>query len=383
MGLKRVDVNIGDEVLQTLMDAIPAPIFYKDAELIYRGCNAAFLDFIGLPRDQILGQTVYGVSPPELAKVFHEADQELLRQGGVQIYEADVKYADGTRHKVEFRKSVFNDPATGAPGGMIGVMLDITDLRSTEAALIVARDHAEAANRSKSLFLANISHELRTPLNAILGFSQIISDELLGPAGNPRYVDYARDIVRSGGFLLGLIDNILDLSRIEANRSDLVVAPVDLTVLVKQCIADVEIGTQPGTDVTITSDLPNDLPQLHTNATRLRQVLLNLLTNAVKYGKPGGSVMVSAEPTAETMVLKLSDDGIGIDNSELDTIFEPFQRASANPEGNTASHGLGLPIAKALMEQLGGSLDLVSGVDAGTTATVTLPRDPGRGPRPT
>jgi PAS domain S-box-containing protein len=179
-------VNIGDQVLQTLMDAIPAPIFYKDSELIYRGCNAAFLDFIGLPRDKILGQTVYGIAPPNLAKIYHNADHELLLQGGIQIYEAEVRYADDTLHNVEFRKSVFIDPETGSAGGMIGVMLDITELRHTEMDLILARDQAEAATRTKSRFLANISHELRTPLNAILGFSQCIGDEMFGPVGNQR-----------------------------------------------------------------------------------------------------------------------------------------------------------------------------------------------------
>jgi PAS domain S-box-containing protein len=369
-------MNIGDEVLQTLMDAIPAPIFYKDSELIYRGCNAAFLDFIGLPREKILGQSVYGVSPRHLAEVFHKADAELLRRGGIQIYEADVKYADGSLHKVEFRKSVFKDSITGAPGGMIGVMLDVTELRSTEAELLQARDRAEAAHRSKSLFLANVSHELRTPLNAILGFSQIIGDELLGPVGNKRYVGYAGDIVRSGHFLLGLIDNILDLSRIDAKQSDLDVARINLAELVEQCIADVEIGVGAGTNISLTSTLTTDLPNIATDGARLRQVLLNLITNAVKYGRPTGSVTISAEHAREAVILKVTDDGIGIGADAMDTVFEPFQRADAKPERDSTGFGLGLPIARAIMEQLGGGLDLESKIGVGTTATLTLPLEP-------
>lgn len=375
-------MNVGDEVLQTLMDAIPAPIFYKDAELIYRGCNAAFLDFIGLPRDKILGQTVYGVSPRELAEVFHKADAELLARGGIQIYEADVKYADGSLHKVEFRKSVFTDSVTGAPGGMIGVMLDISELRSAEAELVLARDRAESANRSKSLFLANISHELRTPLNAVLGFSQIIGDELLGPVGNKRYVGYAGDIVRSGTFLLGLIDNILDLSRIEANQTELDIAPVNLAMLVGQCITDVEMGSSASSDIKITSIISAGLPDITTDGARLRQVLLNLITNAVKYGKPAGSVTISAEHTPDSVAVEVNDDGLGIDVDAMDTIFEPFQRANASLERDATSFGLGLPIAKALMEQLGGRLELVSETGVGTSATLTLPLDPIRNRKP-
>ena len=366
-------MNIGDQVLQTLMDAIPAPTFYKDADLIYRGCNAAFLEFIGLPRERVIGQSVYGVSPPQLAAVYHQADKELLLKGGVQIYEADVRYADGSDHRVEFRKSVFRDAETGAPAGMIGVMLDVTVLRSAEAGLLEARDRAEAANRSKSLFLANVSHELRTPLNAILGFSQVIHDEVLGPAGNQRYVDYAGDIVRSGGYLLRLIDNILDLSQIEADRLDLEIAPVDLSALIAECMADIRIGVGAGTAVSVASETSDDVPCIETDSAKLRQDLLNLMTNVVKYNSPGGSCVISTRAEADFVEIQVQDDGIGIHEDELQTIFTPFQRATAKGERAPESFGLGLPISKTLMERLGGTLTIASAVGVGTTATISLP----------
>jgi PAS domain S-box-containing protein len=263
-------MNIGDQVLQTLMDAIPAPIFYKDSDLIYRGCNTAFLEFIGLPRDQALGKSVYGIAPRDLADVYHKADAELLLQGGVQIYEADVRYADRSHHRVEFRKAVFIDQETNKPGGMIGVMLDVTDLRATEAELIVAKDRAEDADRAKSRFLANISHELRTPLNAILSFSQIIGEERFGSIGNDRYVGYAHDIMRSGGSLLGLIDNILDLSRIEANQTELVLTAIDPISLARQCIDDIMVGGARSVNINLNDTSDSPLPAISTDEARLR-----------------------------------------------------------------------------------------------------------------
>lgn len=368
-------MNIGDQVLQTLMDAIPAPIFYKDAELIYRGCNAAFIEFIGLPRERIIGQSVYGISPPELAAVYHQADKELLQKGGVQIYDADVRYADGTTHTVEFRKSVFRDAETGAAAGMIGVMLDVTALRSAEAHLLEARDRAEAANRSKSLFLANVSHELRTPLNAILGFSQVIHDEVLGPVNNRRYVDYAGDIVRSGGYLLRLIDNILDLSQVEADRSELDITSVDLAALVEECVSDIRIGVGAGTAISLVSEVASDTPSIETDGAKLRQILLNLVTNAVKYNSVGGTCVISADTGAGFIDIRVRDDGIGISPDELSTVFTPFQRASTRSERPPESFGLGLPLSKTLAERLGGTLTIDSEVGVGTTATISLPRD--------
>lgn len=373
-------MNIGDQVLQTLMDAIPAPIFYKDADLIYRGCNVAFTEFIGLPRERIIGQSVHGVSPPELAAVYHQADKDLLVKGGVQIYEADVRYADGSNHTVEFRKSVFKDANTGAPAGMIGVMLDVTTLRSTEAHLLRALDLAETANRSKSLFLANVSHELRTPLNAILGFSQVIQNEVFGPVGNPRYIDYAGDIIRSGGYLLGLIDDIIDLSRIEADRMDLDVAPTDIRALIEECVSDIRIGIGVGTDISVSSEIPNDIPSVETDGAKLRQVLLNLMTNAVKYGVPRGTCVTSAWVSSDFIEIHVKDDGIGIHQDELSTIFTPFQRAATNHNRPPESFGLGLPISKTLVERLGGTMTISSEVGVGTTATVTLPLTRGGSP---
>lgn len=366
-------MNIGDQVLQTLMDAIPAPIFYKDSDLIYRGCNTAFLDFIGLPRDQVLGKSVYGIAPRELADVYNKADAELLRQGGVQIYEADVRYADRSHHRVEFRKAVFIDTDTNEAGGMIGVMLDVTDLRATEAELIVAKDRAEDADRAKSRFLANISHELRTPLNAILGFSQIIGEERFGSVGNRRYVEYAHDIMRSGGSLLGLIDNILDLSRIEANQTELALTAVDPISLARQCIDDITIGGAGSVSIKLNETSDSSHSVISTDEARLRQILLNLISNATKYSKPGGIVTVIGQMVDGSFVFQIIDHGIGIAPAALESVFEPFQRVDDEVKSGSPGYGLGLPIAKALTEQLGGGLTLESRLGQGTTATVTLP----------
>lgn len=366
-------MEINKELLQTLMDAMPAPIFYKDAALIYRGCNIAFERFIGLDRDEIIGQSVYGVSPKDLADVYHKADSDLLAAGGEQIYEAKVRYADGSLHTVEFRKAVFYDPRTGRPDGMIGIMLDITQRRVAENAMLEARVQAEEANRAKSFFLANISHELRTPLNAIIGFSQIIEQEMFGGIGNQRYISYARDIGRSSGHLLGIINNLLDLSRIEAGQVELSLGEVNLSDLADQCIGEI-VASETAHGLNISTALSSDLQNVRTDEKILRQILLNLLSNAAKYSGPDCTISVSGERADDTVLIRVVDDGIGMAPELLATVFEPFQRARTHID-TTDGFGLGLPIAKALSEQLGGSLDLRSEVNRGTEAIVRLPLD--------
>jgi two-component system, cell cycle sensor histidine kinase DivJ len=168
---------------------------------------------------------------------------------------------------------------------MIGVMLDTTKLRAAGSQLILARDRAEAAKRSKSRLLANISHDLRTPLNAILGFSQIIDAEMFGAVGDQRYVSYAGDI--------------LDLSRIEENQTKLVIEPVNLAALVDQCIADIEIGAESNSTTNITSDISSDLPEIQTDGARLRQVLQNLIPTRRNTETPAGQYWSrSNEPAA-------------------------------------------------------------------------------------
>ncbi|MBI3507028.1 MAG: PAS-domain containing protein [Proteobacteria bacterium] len=259
------------------------------------------------------------------------------------------------------------------PGiGIVGVRTDVTRLVDTEAALRQARDQAEAANRAKSQFLANMSHELRTPLNAIIGFSEIIEKQFFGPAGNPRYVEYAHDIAASGRHLVSLIGDVLDMSKIEAGRLDLEETDVDPLELIDSSAALVR-GEAATRGVRVTQDTASLAGvTLRADARALRQVLLNLLSNAIKFTPQGGRVDVRAQRASGGIEIAVADTGVGIPAADLPHVTEPFRQApgSAAQYGGT---GLGLSITKRLIEMHQGRLEIQSTLGKGTTVRVWLP----------
>ena len=245
-----------------------------------------------------------------------------------------------------------------------------------------ARMKAERTSQAKSTFLANMSHELRTPLNAVLGFSEVIKNELLGPIGTQTYKEYAGDIYDSGRHLLGLINDILDLSRIEAGRLDLSLIELNVWEVVGDASRFVaQAAKQNG--VTLKCRLPTDLPQIHADERSLRQILLNLLSNAVKFTSAGGSVTISASMGSSVfgphgMTICVSDTGIGIEKDDISIVLEPF--GQAHHEGGALisrreqGTGLGLPIVRALVEAHGGAFELKSEIGKGTTAIAHFPQ---------
>ena len=261
------------------------------------------------------------------------------------------------------------------PGiGIVGIRTDVTSLVETEAALRQARDQAEAANRAKSQFLANMSHELRTPLNAIIGFSEIIEKQFFGPAGSPRYVEYARDIAASGRHLVSLIGDVLDMSKIEAGRLDLEEAEIDPVELIDSTAALVR-GEAAARGVRILQDTAGLAgTTLKADARALRQILLNLFSNAIKFTPQGGRMEVRATRAASGLVIEVADTGVGIPAADLPHVTEPFRQApgSAAQYGGT---GLGLSITKRLIEMHQGRLDIQSTLGKGTTVRVWLPAE--------
>ena len=256
----------------------------------------------------------------------------------------------------------------------------LVQLAKAKAESDAARYRAERLNQAKSTFLANMSHELRTPLNAILGFSEVIHNELLGPIGLPIYKEYAGDIHASGKHLLGLINDILDLSRIEAGRIEL--APVVLSVaevagdIVR--LADVSARKN---DVTIVTDIPGDLPYIRVDERALRQVLINLVSNAIKFTR-GGKVTLSARAGSSVfgpkgLTITVEDTGIGIKKEDIAMVQEAFGQVRVEDLAMTAPSeqgtGLGLPIVRGLIEAHGGKFVLESQHGKGTRAIVHLP----------
>ena len=239
--------------------------------------------------------------------------------------------------------------------------------------LAVARDQAEEANRAKSDFLALMSHELRTPLNAIIGFSEIIKSEMMGPLGNPKYREYASDVFDSGQHLLGLINDILDLSKIEAGKMELEEKDVDVAEVIGSCLRLVTERAAKG-GVKLITEIPDDLPALRIDERTLKQILLNLLSNAVKFTPEGGSVTVETWFRPESgFVLQVADTGVGIALEDIPKALTPFGQVGSRLDRKYEGTGLGLPLTKSLVEMSSGSLDLQSEVGAGTTVTVRFP----------
>ncbi len=234
-----------------------------------------------------------------------------------------------------------------------------------------AREHAESANLAKSRFLANMSHELRTPLNAIIGFSEAIRDEIFEPVGE-RYRDFARDIYNSGKHLLRLINDVLDLSKIESGRVELHEEKVDIGALIEACLPLVKQGAT-GRGIGLTVSVPRDL-LIFVDERRLKQIILNLLSNAIKFTGSGGKVTLSAAQESDgSVAIRVADTGIGMRSEEIPLALEPFRQVDGSLTRRHEGTGLGLPLAKQLAELHGGSLRVESQIDAGTTVCVRLP----------
>jgi PAS domain S-box-containing protein len=241
--------------------------------------------------------------------------------------------------------------------------------------LLIARDQAEAANRAKSEFLAAMSHELRTPLNAIIGFSEIIKDETFGPVGSVQYRDYAGDINESGQHLLELINDILDLSKVESGTDELHEDDIDIHGVVRSVLKLVEHRAEHG-GVKLEIELPDQLPVLCADERKLKQILVNLLSNAVKFTNAGGKVTLRFWCRTDSgYVFQIIDTGIGIALGDIPKALSRFGQVDGDLNRQYEGTGLGLPLTKALVEQHGGSLDLQSEVNVGTTVTVRFPAE--------
>jgi signal transduction histidine kinase len=244
-------------------------------------------------------------------------------------------------------------------------------LEKTSTDLSAALDAAQAASKSKSAFLASMSHELRTPLNAVLGFSETIQMEVFGPLA-PHYKEYLGHIHDSGAHLLSLINDILDISRFDSGNGELNEEVFDPAHKIADTIHMIEVQALKA-KVLLVADIAPDLPRLNADRRRLHQILLNLMSNALKFTPPGGTVTVRAFCAEEGLVLQVADTGIGIAPQDFDKALEPFGQVDSSLARKYEGTGLGLPLTRHMAELHGGSLTLESAPGKGTTVTVTLP----------
>ncbi|HEY8699330.1 MAG TPA: MHYT domain-containing protein [Rhizomicrobium sp.] len=247
-------------------------------------------------------------------------------------------------------------------------------LESTSEHLSAALDAADAANRAKSQFLATMSHELRTPLNAVIGFAEIISSEIFGPLGSARYREYAGDIRASGAHLLSLINDILDLSRLDAGQAGLNEEMLDVSALVAETSRMMRRQAEEA-DLEIAEKVDPGLPALRADKRRVRQVLLNLLSNAIKFTPGKGRIVVSAARRGSELAVIVTDTGIGIAKDDIATALEHFGQIDGRLSRRYEGAGLGLPLAKQLMELHGGRLELASEPSRGTTVAMVFPTE--------
>lgn len=361
-------VRSTEESFQSLFYAAPLPISLIDpADYRLVQANIAALKLFGISGEDAIGFDVRAFFAEE------DLDARLDRllvsgRAGVPV-EFRLKRRDGSliwalvsAATVQFR---------GRTVLLIGIQ-DVTARHKEAETLREARDLATAASRSKSEFLANMSHELRTPLNAIIGFSEALERELFGPVGNPRYREYAEDIHDSGVHLLSLINDILDLSKIEAGHFKLHEDETELDRLVQAATRIVRHRAQQS-NIAIECDLPAPPLFLVADERALKQVLINLVSNAVKFSPEGSAVRIETQVCAESLRIAIIDKGIGIAENDIPKALTPFTQVDGSLSRAHEGTGLGLPLAKHLTELHGGTLTIESAVGVGTTVIVNLP----------
>lgn len=263
---------------------------------------------------------------------------------------------------------------TGQMVEAIAITRDISERKEYEQRLLDAREKAETANRTKSTFLANMSHELRTPLNAVIGFSEILKRQMYGPLGDEVYDEYANLIHESGTHLLDLINDILDMSKVEAGKMEIEPEPIDMVEIVETCMRFVEAKSEAKNQRVqlnvLTPDLGNSA---YADIRATKQILINLLSNAVKFTGEGGSISVDVQSLPNGLEVSVCDNGVGIDPTDIPRLLRPFEQIADKSSQAEEGSGLGLALTKSFAELQGGTFFLESEKGKGTKAIVTLP----------
>jgi PAS domain S-box-containing protein len=334
-------------------------------------------EILGLPADNLRLK-----NSDAIAHLIHPEDRDRVRRtfvGGVEKRQSEVRLTyrivrpDGAvRWVLEHAHNDFDE--AGRRVGAFGIIQDITEQRQRELELSEAYLRADLASRAKSQFLATMSHELRTPLNAIIGFSEVMKAEMIGPLGAPDYKDYAADIHGSGTFLLAIINELLDLSLIDSGEMKLDESLVQIDKIAESSVSLLR-SKAISKGVKLTQAAPCNPPLLRGDARRIKQAVVNLLTNAIKFTPSGGSVEISASWSDDGMTVTIADTGIGIAEEDLDRVLKPFVQVENWLARKHEGAGLGLAITKSICELHGGTLFLESTLGQGTSARIVLPLD--------
>lgn len=348
------------EFVRAVVDAIPGFVFAKDSEGRFVFANQGTADSFGKSVDEVIGKRTLDFMPEtEELRQFLDSDARVLETGQPENFEAKSTLPDGSVRWLYNNKRRLESPYTGEPV-VFGIVTDITELTQ-------AREEAKRANQAKSEFISRMSHELRTPLNAVMGFAQLI--QLHG--GDERAMESAEQINKAGKHLLDLINEVLDLSRIEAGRLTVSIEPVIVEEAVHMALGIVRpIADGRGVAIDVDGSLC-DTVAMQADRQRLSQIIINLLSNAVKYNRRNGSVAVKCGEEGDCVYIEFSDTGTGISAEDRHRLFEPFERLS---NGEVEGTGLGLALSRHLAQAMKGSLVLVKSSAEGSTFRLELPR---------
>jgi len=356
--------------LALLADNITDAVLRYDSSGICTYASASVTDVLGEPAESFIGNRASSRMHPDAREKISGAESRLLNGESEKerfTYRRFLDSEDGNPVYIEAECAIANNTQNGEPRGIVVSARDVTERVELELQLIRARRHAENAARAKSEFLANMSHEIRTPMNGVLGFAELMMQSDL----NEEQQRHAELIVQSGRSMMLLLNDILDLSKIEAGQINIDSRPIDLQDLIEEC-ADLHRASAEKKNIVLTVDGEEDHPWVHTDGLRLRQIIHNLVGNAVKFTETG-EIKVSYSTQGEQITVAVKDTGIGISADRLDRIFNPFEQGENDTARRYGGTGLGLSISRQLAELLGGFLDASSSPGIGTCFTLTLP----------
>jgi cell cycle sensor histidine kinase DivJ len=338
-----------------------------------RFASPATSALLGRLPDELVGLALPSIVHPDDLSAVQAALMESSYHGRAGCAEVRLSHKDGHYVWAEIRCRPARE-GLNVPAEIVAVTRDISERKIQERALVEARDAALDASRAKSRFLANMSHELRTPLNAIIGFSEVMTREMFGPVG-PRYQEYSRLIYESGGHLLELINSVLDMSKIEAGKFELVEELFDLEETAQSAVRFLRIPAERAC-VVLKLGIAPGARLVFADRRAVKQILVNLLSNGVKYTPPGGEVKVTARALSDTgrgIEIVVSDTGTGIARADLERLGQPFEQVENAEVRAKEGTGLGLALVKSLAAMHGGEAVLDSALGEGTTVTVRLP----------
>ncbi len=367
------------ELFRALIDAVPAMINVKDRDSRYVLMNAYQARLYGTTPEAAVGKTAGELLGLEYGSYTGALDRRVIESGEpTGFFEETYAGVDGVRRHWLAAKLPLKD-MRGQVRHVISIAMDITtqkqteqQLRASQQALREALVQVERASRAKSDFLTNMSHELRTPLNAIIGFSELLAGEMMGPLGSVRYREYAQDIYRSGRYLHDLISDMLDMAKIEAGKRDLALEAIDAAAEIEDAIRMLRPRAEAGA-VSLETDLGAAPRAFLADRRAFRQILLNLVGNAVKFTPAGGKVSVRMGRAGDDLVLSVTDTGIGIAEEQIARLGTPFFRIEDPQQATTEGTGLGLALTKSLVRLHGWHIRFESRIKRGTVVTVVMP----------